>query len=186
MKLTPAAWMRTRTAPAAGSPGSCRSRLRTSGPPVAWITTARGMRPSSHGRRWLSRRSLRHATGPHGPARLAVARGPRMGLLDLFSGATGVRIGDPAPDFALADRERRTVRLSDYRGKQPVVLYFYPKDDTPWCTKEACTFRDDYEVFKEAGGEVMGVTADPVEAHARCASKARLPFGLLRDRVAAV
>src|SRR5438094_10038522 len=112
MKLTPAALTRTRTAPAPGTPGSCRSRLRTSGPPLAWITTARGMRPSSHGRRWLSRRSVRHARGPHGPARRAVAGGPGMGLLDLFWGSAGVHIGDPAPDFAAAHQGDTLVRVS--------------------------------------------------------------------------
>jgi peroxiredoxin Q/BCP len=109
-----------------------------------------------------------------------------MGLLDLFSSTAGVRIGDPAPDFALTDREGRMVRLSDYRGKQPVVVYFYPKDDTPGCTKEACAFRDEYEVFKEAGAEVIGVSSDPAESHARFASKYRLPFVLLSDGDAAV
>jgi len=104
-----------------------------------------------------------------------------MGLLDLFSGTTGVQIGDTAPDFALPDREGRTVRLSDYRGKQPVVLYFYPKDDTPGCTKEACAFRDDYEAFREAGAEVIGVSSDPTASHASFASKYRLPFVLLSD-----
>ena len=105
-----------------------------------------------------------------------------MGLLDLFSGASELKVGDPAPDFTLPDRNGRQIRLSDYRGKKPVVLYFYPKDDTPGCTKEACTFRDQYEDFKDAGAEVIGVSSDSGESHARFADKYRLPFVLLSDR----
>ena len=105
-----------------------------------------------------------------------------MGLLDIFSAAPTVRTGDPAPDFALPDRDGRSVRLGDYRGKQPVVLYFYPKDDTPGCTKEACAFRDDYEAFQEVGAEVIGVSSDAAESHGKFASKYRLPFVLLSDR----
>lgn len=104
-----------------------------------------------------------------------------MGLLDLFSSTPGIAVGERAPDFALPDREGRTVRLGDYRGR-PVVLYFYPKDDTPGCTKEACTFRDQYEDFKAAGAEVVGVSSDSGESHAKFASKYRLPFVLLSDR----
>jgi len=104
-----------------------------------------------------------------------------MGLLDLFSSAPELHVGDAAPDFALPDRDGKTVRLSDYRGKKPVVLYFYPKDDTPGCTKEACAFRDQYEDFKEAGAEVIGVSSDTRESHAKFASKYRLPFVLLSD-----
>ena len=109
-----------------------------------------------------------------------------MGLLDLFSGTPGTRVGVAAPDFALPDREGRTVRLSDYRGKQPVVLYFYPKDNTPGCTKEACAFRDQYEDFKQVGAEVVGVSSDAAESHVKFASKYRLPFVLLTDRGGAV
>ena len=105
-----------------------------------------------------------------------------MGLLDLFSGASELKVGDPAPDFTLPDRNGRQIRLNDYRGKKPVVLYFYPKDDTPGCTKEACTFRDQYEDFKDAGAEVIGVSSDSGESHARFADKYRLPFVLLSDR----
>jgi peroxiredoxin Q/BCP len=106
-----------------------------------------------------------------------------MGLLDLFAGgAAAVDVGQPAPDFALPDREGRTVRLSDFRGKRPVVLYFYPKDDTPGCTKEACAFRDQYEDFTDAGAEVIGVSSDSGESHGKFATKYRLPFVLLSDR----
>jgi peroxiredoxin Q/BCP len=105
-----------------------------------------------------------------------------MGLLDLFGGTPGVRVGDRAPDFVLPDRSGRTVRLSDYRGKKPVIVYFYPKDDTPGCTKEACAFRDHYQDFQDAGAEVIGISADSEESHRRFADKYRLPFVLLADR----
>jgi len=105
-----------------------------------------------------------------------------MGLLDLFGGAGGVAVGDRAPDFELPDGSGRPVRLADFRGKRAVVLYFYPKDDTPGCTKEACSFRDSYEAFKEAGAEVIGVSSDSSESHAKFADKYRLPFLLVADR----
>jgi thioredoxin-dependent peroxiredoxin len=109
-----------------------------------------------------------------------------MGLLDLFGGKVGIAAGDEAPDFALPDARGETVRLSDFRGRKPVVLYFYPKDDTPGCTKEACAFRDAYEDFGAAGAEVIGVSADDAAAHQRFAEKHRLPFRLLSDRDGAV
>ena len=108
-----------------------------------------------------------------------------MGLLDLFSSRGGVQVGDQAPDFALPDRTGKTVRLSELRGK-PVVLYFYPKDDTPGCTKESCTFRDQYQDFQDAGAEVIGVSSDSPESHEKFATKYRLPFTLLSDRGGAV
>jgi len=101
--------------------------------------------------------------------------------MSLFSSEPAVKSGDRAPDFALPDRAGRTVRLSDYRGKQAVVLYFYPKDDTPGCTKEACAFRDQYEVFRDAGAEVIGVSSDSAESHSRFADKYKLPFVLVAD-----
>ena len=104
-----------------------------------------------------------------------------MGLLDLFSSTSGIAVGDRAPDFALPDRTGKTVHLSDFRGK-PIVLYFYPKDDTPGCTKESCTFRDQYQDFQDAGAEVIGVSSDSAESHEKFAAKYRLPFILLSDR----
>jgi peroxiredoxin Q/BCP len=104
-----------------------------------------------------------------------------MGLLDLFSSSGGIAVGDRAPDFGLPDRNGKTVHLSDFRGK-PVVLYFYPKDDTPGCTKESCTFRDQYQDFQDAGAEVIGVSSDSSESHEKFATKYRLPFVLLSDR----
>ena len=92
-----------------------------------------------------------------------------------------VRVGDPAPDFALADQSGNTVRLSKFRGKSCVVLFFYPKDETPGCTAEACAFRDSYEVFRDAGAEVIGISSDPVDSHRQFASHHNLPFRLLSD-----
>jgi peroxiredoxin Q/BCP len=73
------------------------------------------------------------------------------------------------------------VRLSDYRGKSEVVLFFYPKDNTPGCTAEACTFRDSHEAFREAGAEVIGVSSDSAESHRKFAERFHLPFVLLTD-----
>jgi thioredoxin-dependent peroxiredoxin len=92
-----------------------------------------------------------------------------------------VEVGDPAPDFTLPAQSGEQVRLSDVWKRGPVVLYFYPKDETPGCTTEACTFRDSYEAFKEAGAEVVGVSSDSVTSHESFASKHRLPFTLLAD-----
>ncbi len=103
-----------------------------------------------------------------------------MGLLDIFGSSPTVTVGQRAPDFALPDGSGKTVHLSDFKGK-PVVLYFYPKDDTPGCTKEACTFRDQYQDFTDAGAEVIGVSADSEDAHRKFASKYSLPFKLLSD-----
>src|SRR5262245_25595619 len=105
-----------------------------------------------------------------------------MGLLDLLGGGKpGVTEGQRAPDFALPDANGKPVRLADFSGK-PVVLYFYPKDDTPGCTKEACTFRDQYQDFQDAGAVVIGVSSDSSESHRKFAEKHRLPFTLLSDR----
>jgi len=105
-----------------------------------------------------------------------------MGLLDFISGKSGVEAGSPAPDFALPDATGKTVRLSDFRGRKAVVLYFYPKDDTPGCTKESCTFRDQYQDFQDAGAEVIGVSSDSEVAHGKFTEKYRLPFTLVSDR----
>lgn len=93
-----------------------------------------------------------------------------------------IKVGDTAPDFALPAQNGSTVSLRDFRGKQAVVLYFYPKDDTPGCTAESCAFRDQYEVFKAAGAEVIGVSGDSSESHQRFAAKHQLPFTLLSDK----
>ena len=88
--------------------------------------------------------------------------------------------GKPAPDFELQSDTGETVRLSDFRGR-PVVLYFYPKDDTPGCTTEACEFRDAYDVFRERGAEILGVSPDDVRSHEKFKTKYELPFTLLAD-----
>lgn len=88
--------------------------------------------------------------------------------------------GVPAPDFVLLDDLGATRRLSDYRG-QTIVLYFYPKDDTPGCTTEACNFRDDYSAYIEAGVTILGVSPDSPKSHAKFKQKFQLPFPLLAD-----
>ena len=88
--------------------------------------------------------------------------------------------GDKAPDFSAADQDGNTVKLGDFAGKR-VVLYFYPKDDTPGCTKEACSFRDADDVYKEKGITVLGVSTDDEKSHQKFISKYNLPFTLLAD-----
>jgi len=97
-----------------------------------------------------------------------------------------LKVGDVAPDFTLPAQEGRTVRLSDFRGKKPVVVYFYPKDNTPGCTTEACTFRDQYHDFQQMGAEVIGISSDDTASHEGFATKHRLPFILLSDTDGAV
>jgi peroxiredoxin Q/BCP len=92
-----------------------------------------------------------------------------------------VNVGDKAPDFTLDSQTGENVTLSDFFGKKNVVLYFYPKDETPGCTREACTFRDSYELFTDLGAEVIGVSADTVESHKAFAEHHNLPFTLLSD-----
>jgi peroxiredoxin Q/BCP len=93
-------------------------------------------------------------------------------------------VGKPAPDFNLPDQQGKQHRLADYRGKW-LVLYFYPKDDTPGCTKEACAFRDDLNQLTELGARVVGVSVDDSESHAAFAKKYNLPFPLLADKTTA-
>ncbi len=100
--------------------------------------------------------------------------------------ARGIQAGDKAPDFTLPSQIGEQVRLSDRLGEHSVVLYFYPKDETPGCTAEACAFRDSYEVFTDAGAEVIGVSSDSVDKHAGFADHHKLPFTLLSDRGGAV
>jgi peroxiredoxin Q/BCP len=88
--------------------------------------------------------------------------------------------GVKAPDFELQDENGVLRRLSDYRGR-PVVLYFYPKDDTPGCTTEACNFRDDYPVYEQAGVTILGVSPDSPKKHGKFREKYHLPFTLLAD-----
>lgn len=97
-----------------------------------------------------------------------------------------VGISDEAPDFELPSQSGERVRLGDLVGDKAVVLYFYPKDDTPGCTAEACSFRDGYEDFVEAGAEVVGVSSDSAESHGSFAARNSLPFVLLSDEGGAV
>jgi peroxiredoxin Q/BCP len=95
------------------------------------------------------------------------------------SSLTMVKEGETAPDFSLKDQNGNTVRLSDFKGKKAVVLYFYPKDDTPGCTKQACSFRDAIEDFMQLDAEVIGISSD--KDHRQFAEKYKLPFKLLSD-----
>jgi peroxiredoxin Q/BCP len=92
-----------------------------------------------------------------------------------------ITVGALAPDFEGVDQTGKRVRLASFRGKQAVVLYFYPKDDTPVCTIEACGFRDAYQHFVDAGAVVIGVSGDDDASHRRFADKHALPFVLLSD-----
>jgi thioredoxin-dependent peroxiredoxin len=94
--------------------------------------------------------------------------------------SSSVKAGDPAPEITLPDQDGQQVSLSSYRGRW-VVVYFYPADDTPGCTKESCSFRDAYQDFTDAGAEVIGVSGDSVASHKKFAEKHRLPFRLLAD-----
>ena len=93
--------------------------------------------------------------------------------------------GDPAPDFSLPDAEGKTYSLADLKG-QRVVLYFYPRDNTPGCTKEACGFRDAYGAYQEKNVVILGVSTDDAKSHAKFTAKYGLPFPLLVDRDGAV
>lgn len=88
--------------------------------------------------------------------------------------------GDKAPDFTANDQNGIPVSLSDYKGKE-VILYFYPKDDTPGCTAEACSFRDNYQLLLQSGYEVLGVSTDSEKSHQKFISKYELPFVLIAD-----
>lgn len=88
--------------------------------------------------------------------------------------------GDPAPGFSVTANGGGKISLADYKGR-PVILYFYPRDDTPGCTKEACAFRDHFAAFKQKGAVVLGVSVDSVRAHDKFAAKFSLPFLLLAD-----
>jgi peroxiredoxin Q/BCP len=92
-----------------------------------------------------------------------------------------IDIGARAPDFTLPSQSEEMVNLSDFLGNRPVVLFFYPKDDTPGCTREVCAFRDSFEDFRELDAEVIGISSDSVKSHRNFAKKHELPFTLLSD-----
>ena len=91
-----------------------------------------------------------------------------------------LNVGDKAPSFKLKNQDVEVVSLADLKGK-PIVLYFYPKDDTSGCTKEACNFRDEFPKFGKMKAEIIGVSADSVESHKKFTEKYKLPFNLLSD-----
>jgi len=93
----------------------------------------------------------------------------------------GVGVGSKAPDFTLPSQSGEIVSLKEFLGEKVVILYFYPKDDTPGCTKEACAFRDEHEEFGKLDAEIIGVSSDSVESHRRFAEKHDLSFTLLSD-----
>ena len=97
------------------------------------------------------------------------------------SRSSPVAEGDTAPDFTLANQAGAMVAFHDFLGKGPLVVYFYPKDESGGCTAEACSFRDSYEVFKKAGAEVIGISGDSADSHQVFAQHHRLPFVLLSD-----
>jgi thioredoxin-dependent peroxiredoxin len=98
-----------------------------------------------------------------------------------MSSPTTPPVGEAAPDFNLPGTGGKTYKLDDFKGKQNVVLYFYPKDDTPGCTKEACSFRDMNQVFSDASAVILGVSGDDVASKEAFAEKYGLPFPLLAD-----
>ncbi|MCB0181247.1 MAG: thioredoxin-dependent thiol peroxidase [Anaerolineae bacterium] len=93
---------------------------------------------------------------------------------------THLKEGDPAPDFSAVNEDGKTVRLSDFRGKK-LALYFYPQDNTPTCTKEACNLRDGYADLRDKGFEILGVSPDSAKRHTNFRQKFNLPFSLLAD-----
>ncbi len=100
--------------------------------------------------------------------------------LSLSGAAADLTVGQPAPDFSLKDQNDQAHGLVDYQG-QWLVLYFYPKDDTPGCTTEACNFRDDIMQLQALGAQVLGVSTDTTHSHAKFAAKYQLPYPLLAD-----
>ncbi|MCA0932035.1 redoxin domain-containing protein [Lutimonas saemankumensis] len=106
-----------------------------------------------------------------------------IGIFSIFSSKaqTPVQVGDQVPSFKLEDQNGDMFDLSAFKGNTAMVIYFYPKDDTPGCTKEACSFRDSYETFTDKNIKVIGISSDDVESHKNFAEKYNLPFTLLAD-----
>lgn len=102
-------------------------------------------------------------------------------MMKLFSDASLLKVGQTAPDFTLPDQNNQPIRLAEVLQQGWAVLFFYPKDDSPICTAEACAFRGAFNEFRAAGAEILGISADSVESHARFAQKQQLPFRLLAD-----
>ncbi len=115
---------------------------------------------------------------------MMMRRGAAVGIfamLGLSAGATDLKEGQPAPAISAPDQDGKAISLAEFKGKANVVLYFYPKDDTPGCTKEACSFRDGYATLQKTGAVILGVSADDVKSHKAFAEKFHLPFSLLAD-----
>ena len=104
-----------------------------------------------------------------------------FGYYNISMANTALKIGDKAPEFNLPDAKGEIVNLASFKGNW-VVLYFYPKDDTPGCTKEACSFRDDLHKLEKLGAKVVGISVDDSSSHAKFAEKYHLPFPLLADK----
>lgn len=110
-------------------------------------------------------------------------KGTLVSILTLLAGSARAAmpaVGQPAPAFQSQDQDGRPIALADFKG-HPVVLYFYPKDETPGCTKEACSFRDGYAAIQATGAVILGVSADDVASHKAFAEKFHLPFRLVAD-----
>lgn len=112
-----------------------------------------------------------------------IRKGALVSIFSLLAGPGRAAMpaeGQPAPAFRSVDQDGKEVSLADFKGK-PVVLYFYPKDDTPGCTKEACSFRDGYAAIQATGAVILGVSADDAKSHKAFAEKYHLPFQLVAD-----
>jgi peroxiredoxin Q/BCP len=101
--------------------------------------------------------------------------------MSIWQAKDKVEVGSVAPDFTLPSQSGEMVSLEDFLGRKPVVLFFYPKDDSPGCTQQVCAFRDDYEEFGKLDAEVIGISSDSVESHRSFAAKHRLPYTLVSD-----
>ncbi len=97
-------------------------------------------------------------------------------LLNFTDRENPLKEGDKVPAFSLPDQDQNLVNMADFIGKFPLVIYFYPKDDTPGCTREACGFRDQYEVFQETGAKIFGISVDSPRSHKNFAEKYNLPL----------
>lgn len=104
-----------------------------------------------------------------------------LGYFGSYANMASVQVGDRAPMFEAVTHTGRPLKLADYLGQQTVVLYFYPRDNTPGCTAQACSFRDDYEAFTAAGAVVIGISSDSSASHEQFAAQKRLPFELVSD-----
>ena len=102
-------------------------------------------------------------------------------LNNIMAQKNKIKVGDKVPFFTLKNQDNQDFSIANLIGKKAMVIYFYPKDDTPGCTKEACSFRDEFEDFKDLNAEVIGISSDNVSSHKKFAKKYRLPFTLLAD-----